>query len=154
MRITYENHIWLCFSWHCFYIAQWALPWLEYSSSIGCIGMVASSGSLWAVWAGSDQPLTSRCILIWIDGVLGPDMPFAAEVACGQVTVSHLAHPRVALNLDYMFVSGKRIDACPIAGRFFRSLMDWNHLELGHCEWRSTQRKSVRAVQGTTNLFI
>ena len=46
-------------------------------------------------------------------------MPFAAEVACGQVTVPHLAHPRVALDLDYMIVSGKTIDVCPIAGRVF-----------------------------------
>ena len=45
-------------------------------------------------------------------------MPFAAEVACGQVIVSHLAHPRVALDLDYMIVSGKTIDVCPFAERF------------------------------------
>ena len=45
-------------------------------------------------------------------------MPFATVVACGQVTVSHLAHLRVALNLGYMIVSGKTIDVCPIAGRF------------------------------------
>ena len=50
-------------------------------------------------------------------------MPVAAEVACGQVTVSHLAHPRVALNLDYMIVSGKIIDLCPIAGRFSLGLI-------------------------------
>ena len=45
-------------------------------------------------------------------------MPFAAGVACGQVTESHLAHLRVALNLGYVTVSGKTIDVCPIAGRF------------------------------------
>ena len=50
------------------------------------------------------------------------DMPFGAEVACGQVTASHLAHPRVALDLDYMIVSGKTIDVCPIAGRFFGAM--------------------------------
>ena len=48
-------------------------------------------------------------------------MPFAVEVACGQVIVSHLAYLRVALNLGYMIVSGKTIDVCPIAGRFFCS---------------------------------
>ena len=50
-------------------------------------------------------------------------MLFAAGVACEQVTVSHLAHLRVALNLDYMIVSGKTIDVCPIAGRFFCALI-------------------------------
>ena len=50
-------------------------------------------------------------------------MPFATGVACGQVTVSHLAHLRVALNLDYMIASGKTIDVCPIAGRFFGALI-------------------------------
>ena len=46
-------------------------------------------------------------------------MPFATGIACGQVTVSHLAHPRVALMPDYMIISGKTIDVCPIAGGFF-----------------------------------
>ena len=45
-------------------------------------------------------------------------MPFATEIACGQVTISYLAHLRVALNLGYMIVSGKTIDVCPIAGKF------------------------------------
>ena len=50
-------------------------------------------------------------------------MPFADGIACGQVTVSHLAHPRVALMPDYMIVSGKTVDLCPIAGKlFYRSL--------------------------------
>ena len=50
-------------------------------------------------------------------------MPFAAGIACGQVTVSHLAHPRVALNLDYMAVSGKTIDVYPLAGSFLITLI-------------------------------
>ena len=49
-------------------------------------------------------------------------MPFAARIACGQVIVSHLAHPRVVLMPDYMIVAGKTIDVYPIAGRFSRSL--------------------------------
>ena len=58
-------------------------------------------------------------MLIWAGRDLEPGRPFAAEVVCGQVTVSHLAHPRVVLMLDYIFASGKTIDVCPIAGRFF-----------------------------------
>ena len=50
-------------------------------------------------------------------------MPFAAGIACGQVTVSLLAHPRVALMPDYMIVSGNTIDVCPISGRFSLGLI-------------------------------
>ena len=86
-------------------------------------------------------------------------MPFAARIACGQVTVSHLAHPRVALMPDYMMFSSKTIAVCMSHCRevFYSALIgltDGNHLKLGHCEWRSTRRQSVRAVQGTANLFI
>ena len=85
-------------------------------------------------------------------------MPFAAEVACGQVTVSHLAHHRVVLNLDYMIVSGKTIDVCPIAGRFFLARSDRTNLlkplGAGLLRVEVHSGKSVRVVQGTANLFI
>ena len=45
-------------------------------------------------------------------------MPFAAGVACEQITVSHLAYPKVALMLDYIISSGKTIHVCPFARRF------------------------------------
>ena len=54
---------------------------------------------------------------------LEPGRPVAIEVVCREVTVSHLAYPRVALMLDYIFASGKTIDICPIAGRFFLAIL-------------------------------
>ena len=47
----------------------------------------------------------------------------------------------------------------PFAGKLFLychllELTDWYHLELVHCEWKSTQEKTVKAVQDTANLFI
>ena len=123
---------------------------------IDCIGMVSSRESLQAIWEDSSLLLTSWCMLIWAGRDLGPGRPFAAEVVCGQVIVSHLTWPWVAVILDCILTLAKESMYVPFAGRVFvlLELTDWYHLKLGHFEWRSTQKNSVRVVQYTTNLFI
>ena len=112
-------------------------PW------IGCIGMVASRVSLQAIWANTSLPLTSWCILIWTGRGLEAGRPFAAEVACGQVTVSYLAYPRVALMLDYTLASGKTIDVYPFAGRF---LSNWRWLTETTWSWAISSGVPLREV--------